>query len=276
MVSIRNIDPSCTCTLVNPDRTEVPPGEEGSFGVQVDLAKLSRGAKRFQVVVSYDLNGARRKALEIALVNDPDIQFIPDRLTLSGVIGEKLTGQITIVDYRHHLMSVKAIHSDFDSVTFTALETPKAYSEGWRHVFEVSVDTSKMPSGRYFPVINAVCDPPLSQPLKGSLDLNVLPRISLRPSSVVLDSGSAEGGQVVKFIELRDQLGDSKTIELQEIVCPHPRIKCDFIRAVEGHGPKLRLAWNTSEGVGSTRAVRISIRVRKPCQQEVTAYLSLR
>jgi len=275
-IRIDNINPSCSCTLVEPDRKEIGPDEEGSFGIKVDLNKQTRGFKRFQIDVRYTSDQPHHTWLELVLVNQPDVQVLPSEIRTSAIVGETVTSRFTLIDFREHPLDITALRSSLANLEARIVSKPDAYASGWKYTLEVTAKTGGMEPGRYLETIELDCEPAPPRPLSATVDLNVLPRVYFRPPIVFLDKKDVIAENTGKFIELADHLGNGAEIEIDQASCTIPHVKLTVERAQPARGPRVHIGWKEATAAVPEGPVKIIIQVKRPCTQKLVAYFSFR
>jgi hypothetical protein len=277
-VVISSIRPGCACTLVQPERMVLEPGEESSFGIQVDLSKHPRGFKRFLVDVKYQVSDRDatdwRATLELVLMNDPDVYVTDNPVKLTGIAGDTVRSRFTLVDFREQPIKHLRLETK-GTLQAQVVRQPDTYQPGWKWVVEVSAQTAHTQPGRYLESVLVEAEPPLPHPVQVEVEVNVLPRLYLKPNALVLSREHAVGNDVGRVVEVHDHRGERSGIEIGSIACANDAVVWTVTADQESRAPVLRVGLRDG-ATPPKEPVKLELKAVKPCSQELSLYVSFR
>ncbi len=262
-VTIKEIKPSCQCTMVEPSKRIYQPGEEGDIPITIDMRRQPREAKGFSITVKYqDEQGRSEEVQTVFIVNHkPDIMVMPNPVHLQLTPGENRAAQVVVMDYRSKAISLSEPHVLSSRIKAVTVERPTVYLPGWRHTFEASTSGQGLTAGNYRDEVVVKTNDLNQADIRIEVLLKVVPRIRVAPDPLYLK----RSGKDEKFtgqLYVSDVRGDP--IELGDVdVGQHPFTWS--ARDVPGKKVITLVADRTK--IRSSGSAPITLRITKPCSQ---------
>lgn len=221
-LSILGARASCTCTVTQPDKKRLAPGESGHLLVSIEPGSVKPGIHRYAVRLDFEGEKRREALFVLSFTNQPDL-VLPQSLSLRAIGSNSATQEFSITDYREKPLRLSRIESNLRGVDVRFVGCSEAYRPGWDLTFVVTVAEDGPIGNRSGAIVLHTTDPAHPH-LSIPVTVRRVPRIRVMPDVVTLrlqEDGTYRGKVYLDDIEGHE-------IGLESAVPSHGSLQCSW------------------------------------------------
>jgi hypothetical protein len=206
VVRILGVKSSCGCTVTEPDRKTVPPGEKGRITLAMDPRSEWALGRVVTVSVDYEDTARHEAQLTVHVRYRPDVE-IPESIDIRSVAAQSAVGGGILRDHRRQPLSLTELTTSAPDLQVEALADK--FGEGRQYYLSVTYSGGKRPPGHYTESLTLHTTDSAYKTIEVKVGLQIVKRIQVAPETVLLKADPNDSQRYVGKVSVDDAEGSA-------------------------------------------------------------------